>query len=166
MSAPLLNSMAPRHLVQALALQSQVYPAFLIEPPAAFASRLDVASPFNLAAERHGELLGYLLAHGWPAESPPPVGAVLDPQQTGDTLFLHDLAVSPIARGTGLGRRLVETAMESARAAGLDRAELIAVEGAAEYWRRLGFEPGAPPPPLAAKVAQYGPSAQWMWRRF
>ncbi|MET3710316.1 GNAT superfamily N-acetyltransferase [Sphingomonas trueperi] len=164
MSAPILTQFQPRHLPQALALQAQAYPAFLVEPVAAFASRLHVAAPFNLAAERNGALAAYLLAHGWTRESPPPVGAVLDPATTGDTLYLHDLAVSEAARGTGIGRLLVETALAAAIAAGLNRAELIAIDGAADYWRRLGFAAGSPSRALAAKVAHYGPAAQWMWR--
>jgi len=164
MPAPILTPLQPRHLPQALALQAQAYPAFLVEPESAFASRLEVAAPFNLAAEQDGTLLAYLLAHGWIRESPPPVGAVLDPATHGDTLYLHDLAVSAAARGTGIGRLLVEAAFGDSVAAGLTRAELIAIEGAAGYWRRLGFETGSPYPALAAKVAHYGPAAQWMWR--
>jgi predicted N-acetyltransferase YhbS len=164
MSALILTPLQPRHLPQALVLQAQAYPAFLVEPEDAFASRLRVAAPFNLAAERDGALIAYLLAHGWLRESPPPVGAVLDPATAGDTLYLHDLAVSDAARGTGIGRMLVEAAFANANAAGIARAELVAVEGAADYWRRLGFEAGSPSPALAAKVAQYGPAAQWMWR--
>ncbi|WP_294252069.1 GNAT family N-acetyltransferase [uncultured Sphingomonas sp.] len=164
MSAPILIPLRPRHLPAALALQAQVYPAFLVEPEPAFASRLDVAAPFNLAAERDGNLVAYLLAHGWKRESPPPVGAVLDRATAGDTLYLHDLAVSDAARGTGIGRMLVEAAFEAAAEAGIARAELIAIDGAADYWRRLGFQAGSPSPDLAAKVAHYGPAAQWMWR--
>ncbi|SFJ02206.1 Acetyltransferase (GNAT) family protein [Sphingomonas sp. NFR04] len=164
MPAPILTPLQPRHLPQALALQAQAYPAFLVEPEPAFASRLHVATPFNLAAEHGGILLAYLLAHGWTRESPPSVGAVLDPTTHGDTLYLHDLAVSAAARGTGIGRLLVEAAFRDAVAVGLTRAELIAIDGAADYWRRLGFESGSPSAALAAKVAQYGPAAQWMWR--
>lgn len=159
--APFLS----HHLPQALALQSQVYPAFLVEPEAAFASRLRVAAPFNLVIERDGRLLAYLLAHGWPREAPPPVGTVLDPARSGDTLYLHDLAVAPEARGTGVGQALVAHAIAQAVAGGLARAELIAVEGAADYWHRLGFHADMSSAALAAKTAAYGPAAQWMWRR-
>jgi len=164
MRAPVPVPFQPRHLAQALALQSQAYPAFLLEPEPAFASRLDVAAPFNLVVEREGQLLAYLLAHGWPRESPPPVGAVLDPVLSGDTLYLHDLAVSPKARGMGIGQALVAHCFDLAADAGLKRAELIAVEGAADFWQRLGFRTGSPSPALATKVAQYGPTAQWMSR--
>lgn len=164
MAIPILVPMTPRHLSHALALQSQVYPAFLVEPEPAFASRLAVAAPYNLAAIRGEALVAYLLAHGWPQGAPPPVGAVLDPAMRGDALFLHDLAVSSAARGSGVGRALVDQAIARAASDGLRRAELIAVEGAAAFWAGLGFAPGATSPALAAKVAGYGPSALWMVR--
>lgn len=155
---------AQRHLSQALRLQSDVYPSFLVEPENAFASRCATAAPYCLAAEVHDVLIAYLLAHGWPREAPPPVGAVLDPEVRGDSLFLHDLAVSPAARGTGVGRALVDRAFTLARNDGLQRAELIAIEGAAPFWAGLGFAATMPSPALAAKVAGYGPRAQWMAR--
>lgn len=164
MATPTIVPLHRRHLPQALALQALVYPAFLVEPERAFASRLDVAAPYCLAAMQGDRLVAYLLAHGWPHAAPPPVGAILDPATRGDTLFLHDLAVSPAARGTGRGRALVERAFALAAADGVLRAELIAIEGAAPFWAGLGFAPAAPSPALAAKVAAYGPNAQWMER--
>lgn len=77
-------------------------------------------------------------------------------------LFLHDLALTPAARGLRVGERLVAAALEAARRDGLTEAELIAVEGAAGYWRRLGFVEPAMTPALATKVAGYGDAARWM----
>lgn len=164
MLAPILKPLQARHLPAALRLQAQVYPPFLVEPEAAFASRRTTAAPYCLAAEADGLLVAYLIAHGWPRETPPPVGAVLDPKVHGDTLFVHDLAVSPAARGTGIGRALVEHALMLARADDVRRAELIAIEGAAPFWAGLGFAPGPTSPALAAKIAGYGAGAQWMVR--
>jgi len=45
---------------------------------------------------------------------------------------------------------------------GLRRAELIAVEGAAGYWRRLGFIESDASGGLREKVATYGTHARWM----
>lgn len=156
----------PYDLPAALALQARVYPAFLVEPEDAFASRLGVAAPYSLVAEQDGVLLGYLLAHGAPAEAPAPVGALLDRTFGGDVLFLHDLAVSPAARGQGVGGALLEHALARAAADGLHRAELVAVEGAHAYWRSMGFAETVASPALAAKVAGYGAAARWMTRVF
>ena len=56
---------------------------------------------------------------------------------------LGHLALQPEARGTGAGRRLVETVLEAARAAGYERVELMtfsALTDARELYRRAGFE--------------------------
>lgn len=153
-----------RDLPAALAIQSATYPAFLLEDEPAFASRLDVAAAYCLAALRGDTLIAYLLAHGWPSREPPSVGTVLEPAITGEALFIHDLAVSSAGRGSGIGGKLVAHAVALAASDGLRRAELIAVEGAASYWRTLGFTEPAIAPALAAKVAGYGASARWMER--
>ncbi|WP_294261737.1 GNAT family N-acetyltransferase [uncultured Sphingomonas sp.] len=134
----------------------------LIEPADAFASRIDHPAGYCLAARRAGELIGYLLAHGWPRGSPPAVGTILDPGAAREVLFLHDLALAPAARGLRVGERLVAAALGAAHRDGLTEAELIAVEGAAAYWHRLGFAEAAMAPTLAAKVAGYGDAARWM----
>lgn len=151
-------------LPAALAIQSAVYPAFLVEPEDAFASRLAMQTQFCLAAWHDGALAAYLLAHGWPAQSPPPVGAILPRDAAREVLFIHDLAVGHEGRGLGLGRRLVEAALAMAAREQIDRAELIAVEGAAPYWQTLGFAPVAVTGVLRAKVAEYGAGARWMTR--
>lgn len=164
-SVIIVRPLRPSDLPAALALQSQTYPSFLLEDEAAFASRLRVAAPYCLAATRGEALIGYLLAHGWPSQAPPPVGSVLAPDAPSEVLFLHDLAVSAAGRGEGVGRKLVARAFELAARDGLRIAELIAVEGAASYWRTLGFVETFAPPGLAAKVAGYGPEARWMTRQ-
>jgi GNAT superfamily N-acetyltransferase len=126
-------------LAAALAIQSQSYPAFLREGKAAFASRLNLPDSYCLAATRDGLLIGYLLAYGWPGQAPSPVGAVLTKDAVSEVLFIHDLASLPEAQGSGIGRTLVMRAFELAALDGLCEAQLIAVEGAATYWRKLGF---------------------------
>jgi len=151
-------------LPAALAIQSEAYPAFLREGEAAFASRLNLTDSYCLAATREGELIGYLIAHGWPGQSPPPVDTVLVAKAASAVLFIHDLAVSSAGRGLRIGRKLVDRACELAAGDGLQRAELIAIEGAASFWRTLGFSETAASAYLAQKVAAYGPDARWMSR--
>lgn len=162
--AILVRHLGTADLSAALAIQSQAYPAFLREDAGAFASRLNVAAPYCLAATRGDALIGYLLAHGWPSQAPPAVGAHLATDAPSDVLFIHDLAISSAGRGSGIGRKLVDGACEMAARDGLKMVELIAVEGAANYWRTLGFAQAAAPAALAAKIAAYGPEARWMTR--
>jgi len=154
-----------RHdLPAALDLQKAAYPSFLVEGEGAFLSRIELAASYCLAA-KHGEaLLGYLLAHGWKRQSPPPLGTVLAEGMPSEVLFMHDLAVASAKRGLRVGERLIARAFELAARDGLRSAELIAVEGAADYWRRLGFVDGAVSGELSEKLATYGPLARWMTR--
>jgi GNAT superfamily N-acetyltransferase len=96
--------------------------------------------------------LAELRRSGWPREREgrwiaelegQPVGAVTM-RDLGDGLArLGHLALRPEARGTGAGRRLFETVVEAARAAGYERIELLTfreLEAAREIYRRGGFE--------------------------
>lgn len=151
-------------LASALAIQAANYPPTLRESEAAFASRLEVQASYCLAAMRGDTLVAYLLSHGWVAEEPPPIDTVLEKDLIPEVLFIHDLAVSSVAQGAGIGRKLIDHAFELAWRDGLRKAELIAIEGAARYWRALGFEESLPSAILAAKLATYGPNARWMTR--
>lgn len=159
-----IRPLIPADLPAALAIQQQSYPAFLLEDEPAFLSRLEIAASYSLAATRDGALIAYLLAHGWTSAAPPPVGTVLPRHAASEVLFIHDLAVAAAGRGSGIGARLVSTALDLAIADRLPTAELIAVEGAADYWRAQGFSEATCSPQLAAKVASYGPAARWMTR--
>lgn len=160
----IVEPLRPHDLQAAMAIQKDAYPPFLVEGEAAFLSRINLAASYCLAA-RHGQALcGYLLAHGWKRQSPPPLGALLPDDVPSEVLFIHDLAVSSSSRGLRLGERLITHLFELAARDGLRSAELIAVEGAAEYWRRLGFVEGAVSGELAGKLATYGPDARWMTR--
>jgi GNAT superfamily N-acetyltransferase len=159
-----ITPLGPQDLPAALALQAQAYPPFLVEDEAAFLSRIALPASYCLGARQGNRLLGYLLAHGWSHGSPPPLGSVLADDGPGEVLFIHDLAVSPEQRGLKVGQRLVARAAELAVRDGLRRAELIAVEGAAEYWRTLGFAEETVSGELGEKLATYGSRARWMTR--
>lgn len=159
----MIRAFAPSDLPAALELQAVGYPAHLHDGEVAFASRPLVAPAWCWVAETEGRLDGYLLSHPWGSMAPPAPDTVL-PATEGPVWYVHDLSVAPHARGTGVGKALLETC----RAAHPDvgRSELIAVEGAAAYWARLGWAAvEAPPAALAAKVAAYGPEAVYMAKR-
>ena len=67
-----------------------------------------------------------------------PVGVVGLEQYGGDAL-LRSVAVDGSWRGTGLGRTLVDTALEAARAAGV-RGMYLLTTSAERYFPRFGFE--------------------------
>ncbi len=163
MTDVVLRPMTPQDLDDVLALQAQGYPAALHDSADAFLSRMDLAPRLNLVAHQGDYLRGYLFSHPWRAGSPPPVDAVLPASAPQDCWYVHDLSVAEAARGLGLARRLLIAGRDAASDLGLSRAELIAVEGAAPFWRRQGWSlPAIISQDLAAKVAGYGPSAVFM----
>ncbi|HEY0104029.1 MAG TPA: GNAT family N-acetyltransferase [Brevundimonas sp.] len=112
-----------------------------------------------------GSVQGYLFAYPWRADAAPPLNALVGvlPQDPG-VLYLHDLALSRTARGGGHAGSAVEDVMELARAGGWPAVSLVAVNDAAAFWARHGFEV-ADPPGMQEKLASYGPDARYMVRR-
>ena len=162
--AAIIRSLTESDLSAAIAVQAAVYPTPLLEESEALASRLHLPKSYCLAAVCDGRLTAYLLAHGWPRQSPPPLDSELRPERQTEVLYIHDLAVAPLGRGLRLRQRLLQRAFELAVRDKLSDAELIAVEGAAPYWRRLGFIEPEVPGGLRSKVAAYEKSARWMAR--
>ncbi|MCG9915101.1 MAG: GNAT family N-acetyltransferase [Phenylobacterium sp.] len=158
-----LRPMTPQDLDAVLALQANGYPPALHDSADAFLSRMALAPDLNLVAYLGDGLAGYLVSHPWDAGAPPPVDARLTPPDLAACWYVHDLSVADSARGLGLGLRLLRQGRDRAMALGLRRSELVAVEGAGEFWRRLGWIPPSPiSQDLAAKVASYGPAAAFM----
>ncbi|GGP24324.1 GNAT family N-acetyltransferase [Silvimonas amylolytica] len=117
------------------------------EPVETFAARLRLSPGSSWVAEAGGQVLGYFFTHPWAGETPPPLGRALQQLPANqDTHFLHDLAVHPQARGRGVAPRLVEAALDWGRQRGLKFTRLVAVAGAAPFWRKWGFKPVATAP--------------------
>ncbi|MDF1836029.1 MAG: GNAT family N-acetyltransferase [Alteraurantiacibacter sp. bin_em_oilr2.035] len=165
-SAAVIRPMTLDDLNDAQALQRDAYPSFLVEDALAFSSRITHENSYCLVAIYREKLLAYLLAHAWRSNSPPALDEVLGPVAKKEVLFIHDLAVAPTERGSGIGRRLFTQAMQRAVRGGLRRAQLIAVSGAAPYWKRLGFAEIQASSELASRVAKYGRDACIMERTF
>ncbi len=153
-----------------LAVQEACYGHDLIEPADALASRL-VLSPTTCwvacVADRPQHLAAYLFTHPWPADSLPPLAMPLPglPDDGRERVwFIHDMAVAPVGRGSGVALRLYDAARAAAARAGLRTSRLIAVQSAASWWERLGYAPvpAAQTQPCVAKLAAYGPEAVLM----
>ncbi len=174
MSEFIVRRMTAADLPGVLEIQAQCYRSDLLEGVDAFASRL-TRSPRTcvVASSSDGPALaGYLFTHPWPRNSLPPLDGVLKPSAQDEaesaplTWFVHDMAVAPAGRGDGLALRLYEAALQAALEAGLQHSRLIAVQAAADWWRRLGYAPMAAHHAAthARKLACYGPGALIMER--
>lgn len=158
--------MAPGDLAAVLSLQQQCYAHAFHEPHASFAAKLEASPQSCWVARGATGLLAYLVClpvegNGLPALH---AGHWRRPDHP-DWLYLHDLAIAPEARGSGISRALVGQACAWARAMSLPHLGLIAVQGSEPYWRKLGFAAIWPTPRVNAdKLASFGPNAQYMQR--
>ena len=148
-----------------LALQAQCYEAQFLEGAQAFAAKLAAAESLDCSwiALRGDEAVAYAVALPVCLQSLPTLDASsITASMQPELLYLHDLAVAPLGRSLGLGRRLADQVEQSARTLGLDRIGLIAVQGSEPYWQRQGFAAVESLP--EGKLASFGAGALWMER--
>lgn len=102
---------------------------------------------------------GYVLSYPWRADAAPPLNAlILTVPPRPEVYYLHDLALTPAARGQGHSR----TALERLPADGLP-ITLVSVNGTVPFWERHGFVVRSTDD-LARKLASYGADARFMRR--
>lgn len=126
------------------------------EPVEALANRMALYPQGSFVLERDGKVVGYMLAHPWPRDDPPPkLGAIWGKLPVANSLYLHDVALLPDARGMGAGTDALDRIVALAKTAGMKHIWLTAVDGADSYWASKGFR-------AAAQDAPYGPGTMVM----
>lgn len=121
------------------------------ESAAAYAERIALAPEGCLVLARGDDILGHFLSHPWRRGAVPEINAMLGTiPDDADCWYVHDVVITPAARGGGFAAAALDMAAAVARAGGINRLTLIAVGGADRFWHRLGFEPGEAERPLAA----------------
>lgn len=137
----------------------------LPERPEVFEEKLRLFPAGCFALEAAGALAGYAISHPWRLYDVPPLDAFLERlPDAPDCLYLHDVAVTPAARGYDAGAALIERLREVARKEGSSAIALTSVYGSDVLWRKLNFET-AFDNRLAGKLNSYGPSATYMIQR-
>lgn len=148
-----------------LAVQRQCYLPSMNEDAATWAGRLAAAADFVWVGERDGAVGAYLATYPSCLGKVTPLGGNFAVAAAADCLYLHDLAVAPLAAGRGLGARLVDCALNAARHHGWQHAALVCVQDAFAFWQKQGFsEPGALAPAAQAALASYPGAARYMTR--
>ncbi|GAA3527111.1 GNAT family N-acetyltransferase [Zobellella aerophila] len=138
---------------QIMHIQSESYQDVVPESEAVLRSKWHASPATSLqCVNGQGRVLGYLLSHPWPHQTLPALHREYQIDGPCSSLYLHDLAVSQHAHGMGVGQRLVEALLHRARAAGLERIELVSVQGSEGFWTRFGFNPR----PQAELCSSYG----------
>lgn len=153
------RALTAEDLPSVIAIADRVHVDFP-ERPEVFAERLALWPEGAFALERGGAMVGYALAHPWRLGAPPKLDMLLGALPTdADTLFLHDIALLPAARGARAAEALVVRLAALAADQGLATISLVAVNGTARLWRRCRFEIAAGP-----ALGDYGAAAHHMVR--
>lgn len=79
-----------------------------------------------------------MLAHPWSSEIPPKLNEKV-PVTHSETLFIHDLALATEARGKNVGRKMVQSLIDSVRAQGFLKVLLVSVQNTAGFWEKFEF---------------------------
>ena len=108
-----------------------------------------------------GAVIGYTLTHPWAADTVPPLNTLLGRLPAAELYYIHDLALMPAARGLRAGDASVRLLEAHARALGLSRMALVAVNNSGGFWQRQGFEQ-VQSPHWTQKLASYGDDAAYM----
>ena len=153
-------------LPEIMKIQQLCYSSIEPESSQSMQAKLQTAGQTCLVAERVESvgLLAYFLAMPWMFANPPELDQpdCCLPEEP-DCLYLHDLAVSPAARGTGAGRALVQAMLSRFEESGLARASLISIQNSAAFWASHGFVPVQNlTVSLRQKLSGYGPGAVYM----
>lgn len=107
---------------------------------------------------------GYLIAYPWRADAAPALNCLIEGLPVdAEVLYLHDLALHPEARGGGVTGAIVRRLAKQAVEDGWPTIALVAVNDAAGFWARHGFQI-RDTPDMAGKLAGYGADACYMVR--
>lgn len=162
---PVIRPASTADLDAVLTIQQQAYPPAFHEAQAAFVAKLARPQAALWLAYVDDKPSAYLLgfACNWQQLPQLDSDASVAVNSTTDFWYWHDLAVAPQAQGLGLAKQLLQQAEVHAKRVAAE-AYLIAVDGAASFWQRSGFEAVSTPAAVTHKLASYGADACLMRR--
>ena len=150
-------------LAAVLAIADQVHADFP-EDLAVFAERQRLYSAGAYILESQGEVRGYLLSHPWHSGDPPALNSLLGSlPELADTFYIHDLALLPSERGTGMAGTIIQQIAAHAKEQGFATISLVAVNDSNSFWQRFGFSADETPEGLW-RARSYGEGARLMRR--
>lgn len=136
-----IRPMRPDDIDDLLHIQRQCYPPMMQEKRDVLASRIASSGTTSRLALLGSVPIAYLFSYPSVLSKVTPLDAAFVVAAMPDTFYMHDLAVSPQAKGRGVGKALIRDAFAMARRMQLAQLALVAVQGAHAYWQTHGFSP-------------------------
>lgn len=151
----------------AVSVQKEAFTPDLCEDPHVFRNRIERFGHYYRMAYLDGRAVGYVICFPWKLGDSP-VNNQVFPEELpeADCFFLHDIALLPEARGTGLAQALINEVYNVADGLGFDAVSLVAVKQSGSFWDKMGFVPyAAITPEKHQRVREiYGAGARLMAR--
>ncbi|WP_191060368.1 GNAT family N-acetyltransferase [Geminicoccus harenae] len=150
--------MQQRDLADITAVADAVHPD-LLEEQDVLEERLRLFPDGCFVLEEEGAVVGYAVAHPIRPSGPPKLNTLLG-EIPADALefYIHDVALLPHLRGSGLARQGIEKLLSVAE--NYASVVLISVYGTAGFWSRFGFAPSQRVP--KETLSAYGEGAIFM----
>lgn len=164
-SSILVRNMRGEDLDDLMRIQRSAYPPEFNESLDVFSERLQVCSATAWVAEMSEKVCAYLMGHRSRLGSITALSDVFTPNPQGDTLYLHDLALDPIARGQKIANQLLQRAEKLSLAQGCHYMALVSVQNTSGFWEKQGFASvGDLSPEQSRVLATYSGDAIYMVR--
>lgn len=158
-----VRPMRAEDIASVLEIQSCCYDETKLESEQSFLAKLKASPTSCFVALVPDGLAGYLVAVPAEAGSPPPLnGPSYSVPLTANALYLHDLALHPAARGTGVAVALIEAYFQALKQLKVQFACLTAVNDSKSFWERYGFRAAVPTGSGAGHMETYGEEARYM----
>lgn len=146
-------------------LQDHCYADEFYESPQVVSQRLMLYPQSCWVAVYHDKIWGYLFTYPSKLSQINPLGAEFGQYEQANCLYLHDMAVSPDARGQGVASALLQSALDYAATLGLPHLALVAVQNSASFWQQQCFNSHTELGGQAlAALATYGHQAVYLTR--
>lgn len=124
-----------------MSIQDECYHAFVPESLSVMQSKWLVSPRSCFVVELENSLVGYCLSHPWDKYNPPALEQKITQKPINpNTLYIHDMALKEETQGMGLGKALLKSCSDFAMEQSLSSISLIAVQNAAHFWKKQGFQ--------------------------
>ena len=159
----IIRSITEQDWPQIMAIQAACYTEVTPEPLSAMRSKWLASADTCWVIENSLQVCGYALSHPWYKGQAAKLNIETPAQVNGDCLYLHDMAISPEAQGSGAGKMLMTQLINHSKTLNVLGIGLVAVQGANTYWQRFGFKQSSDTQPLLQSLQGYPQDTVYLW---